>query len=234
MKLTDAVVFNRIESVKAIIFGGGVNVNDVDARGCAVLHRAASIGSVELGKILLDAKANVHIMDQYGTTPLHCASYSGHVDFVKLLITHKANVNAQNYAGNSSLHWAALYGHIACVEEFIRAGAELNGRNDDGWTPLAHAINYNFPDCAERLLDAGANIFKISNVYKVIDIPDWFEVMVAKRKNVVASLRVFIGVMRNRFETEGPHVGNRLPKDLLKLLMVMLWSTRFDEKWEVK
>jgi ankyrin repeat protein len=229
MDLTDAVVWNRIESVKAIIFGGsGVDVNDVDARGCIVLHRAAANGSVELGKILLDAKANVHIMDQYGTTPLHCASYSGHVDFVKLLITHKANVNAQPHAGKSALHWAALFGHITCVEEFIRAGAELNGQGDEGCTPLGYTIGYDFRGSTEILLDAGA---KLSDVHV---IPDWVETIIAKRKNVVASLRVFIGVMRNRFETEGPHVGNRVPKDLLKLLMAMLWSTRLDEEWEVK
>ncbi len=231
MDLTDAVVWNRIESVKAIIFGGGVDVNDVDARGCTVLHRAAANGSVELGKILLDAKANVHIMDQYGTTPLHCASYSGHVDFVKLLITHKANVNAQTHAGKSALHWAALFGHIACLEELIRAGAELNGQGDEGCTPLDYTIGYDFRGSTEILLDAGA---KLSGLHVDAKIPDWVEAMVAKRKSVVASLRTFIGVMRNRFETEGPHVGNRVPKDLLKLLMMMLWSTRLDEKWKVK
>jgi ankyrin repeat protein len=107
----------------------------------------------------------------------------------------------------------------------------VEDRDSDGYSPLAHAISCNRRDCAERLLYAGA---KISNVGEDIEIPDWVETIVAKRKNAVASLRTFIGVMRNRFETEGPHVGNRVPKDLLKLLMMMLWSTRLDEKWEVK
>ena len=83
----------------------------------------------------------------------------------------------------------------------------------------------------ERLLDAGA---KISNVHKDVMIPDWAEVMVAKRKNAVASLRVFIGVMRKRYNVEGQHIGNRLPRDLVVLISKYLWSTRFDERWSIE
>ena len=80
----------------------------------------------------------------------------------------------------------------------------------------------------ERLLDAGA---KISNVRNDVRIPDWVGAMITKRKNVVASLRVFIGVMRKRYNVEGQHIGNRLPRDLVKLISKHLWSTRFDERW---
>lgn len=233
MDLIDAVVSGRIESVKVIIFGGGggADVNGVDGYGWAVLHRAAANGHIECVKILLDAKADVDKEDSSGASPLHYASCFGYADCVKVLITHKANINARNKDRQSSLHWAAKYGNIACIEELIQAGAELNGQSNYVWTPLTHTISLDFRGSTERLLDAGA---KLSDVHKDVNIPDWVEAMVAKRKNVVTSLQTFIGVMRKRFETEGPHVGNRVPRDLLKLLMIMLWSTRFDEKWEVK
>jgi hypothetical protein len=83
----------------------------------------------------------------------------------------------------------------------------------------------------ERLLDAGA---KISNVHKGVEVPDWVEAIVAKRRNVVASLRVFIGVMRKRYNVEGQHIGNRLPRDLVVLISKHLWSTRLDERWSTE
>ena len=46
---------------------------------------------------------------------------------------------------------------------------------------------------------------KIPNVERNVKIPDWVETMMAKkRKNVVASLQVFIGVMRQMFNVQGP------------------------------
>ena len=81
----------------------------------------------------------------------------------------------------------------------------------------------------ERLLDAGA---KISNVD--FEIQDWVQAMIAKRRNVVASLRVFIGVMRKRYNVEGQHIGNRLPRDLVAMISMHLWSTRLDERWSIE
>jgi hypothetical protein len=77
-------------------------------------------------------------------------------------------------------------------------------------------------------VDAGA---KMSNVKKDVKIPDWMETIIIKRKNAMMSIGAFIGVMRKRFDSEGPHIGNRLPKDMVNLLATMLWSTRFDERW---
>ena len=113
-------------------------------------------------------------------------------------------------------------------KELIQAGAELEALDNDGDTPLSYTLRRKHRDCAERLLDAGA---KVSNVEEDIDIPDWVGEVIIKRKNVVASLRVFIGLMRKRYNVEGQHIGNRLPRDLVKLISKHLWSTRFDERW---
>jgi hypothetical protein len=104
----------------------------------------------------------------------------------------------------------------------------LDEQNKDGYTPLAYAFHYKRLGCAERLLDGGA---KMSNVEKNIEIPDWMETIIIKRKNAIRSIGVFIGVMRKRFEIQGQHIGNRLPRDVVGLLGSYLWDTRLDDRW---
>ena len=84
-------------------------------------------------------------------------------------------------------------------------------------------------DCAERLLDAGA---KVSNVRADVKVPDWITTIIIKRENVVKSMWAFLRVMRKRFNVQGQHIGNRIPRDLVKLISTYLWSTRFDPRWE--
>ena len=107
----------------------------------------------------------------------------------------------------------------------------MDEQNSDCYTALAYAIYNNQRDCAERLLDAGA---KISNLNKDIKIPDWIETIIIKRKNAIRSIGVFLGVMRKRFEIQGQHIGNRLPRDVVGLLGSYLWETRLDERWIIK
>ena len=99
----------------------------------------------------------------------------------------------------------------------------------NGYTPLADAIRRNKRDCAERLFDAGA---KMSNVNSDIKIRDWMRTIISKRENALKSMWAFLRVMRKRFSVEGQHIGNRLPRDLVKLISQYLWSTRFDKRWE--
>ena len=102
-------------------------------------------------------------------------------------------------------------------------------RDNEGYTPLAGAIRMDRRDCAERLLDAGA---KVANVRADIEIPYWMSIIISKRENVVKSMWAFLRVMRKRFNVEGQHIGNRLPRDLVKIISTYLWSTRFDPRWE--
>jgi ankyrin repeat protein len=97
-------------------------------------------------------------------------------------------------------------------KELIRAGAELDGRNNNGYTPLAYAFNNNRLDCVERLLDAGA---KISNVDKDINIPDWFPLLLARRKRIKQTLAVVFALSR-------PLIG----KDVAKMMIAMAWGNR--------
>src|SRR3990167_5205565 len=95
----------------------------------------------------------------------------------------------------------------------IRAGAELDARSNNGSTPLAHAIHYDSLGAAELLLDMGA---QMSNVNENVEIPDWMNIIVARRQNVKQGLLAFIGVLRKRFVVSGGgtvYTRGRLPRD---------------------
>lgn len=90
---------------------------------------------------------------------------------------------------------------------------------------------YDLVDCAEFLWDVGAKL------RKDIDIPEWLTDIIFKRQRARQSARVFAGIMRRRIIVEGAgteHIGNRLPKDVVKLLSVCLWKTRFRPNWRGK
>src|SRR3990167_1842812 len=114
----------------------------------------------------------------------------------------------------------------------IQAGAELEARTNISKTPLALAITNNMQDVAELLLDKGA---KMSNVRYVVEVPDWVNVVVAKRQNVRRSLTTFIGVLRKRFAISGggtEYSQGRLPRDVVGVISRWAWTTRFDKRWE--
>src|SRR3990167_235367 len=114
----------------------------------------------------------------------------------------------------------------------IQAGAELDERTNSGYTPLAGAISWSKPHVAELLFDHGA---KMSNVHKVIRIPDWMKTIVAKRQNVRRSLITFNGVLRKRFAVSGcgtEYTRGRLPRDVVGLISRWAWTKRFDARWE--
>lgn len=145
----------------------------------------------------------------------------------------KANIHAKTTNGASPMHYAAMGGHIECIKLLIHAGAsqEVNATDCFGETPLARAIHSNKPDCVELLLDAGA---KVSNVRKDINLPDWMKDIVKKRGNVKRSLVTLIGVLRKRFTISFVGlelIGNHLPRDIVNLVSICVWNTRYDSRW---
>lgn len=76
----------------------------------------------------------------------------------------------------------------------------MDARDDEGNTPLANSIDESEHDCAEFLFEAGA---KISIVCEAVEIPDWMEEIVEKRRHVKRGLLSFLGVLSKRFVVVG-------------------------------
>lgn len=91
-------------------------------------------------------------------------------------------------------------------------------------------INQGDKVCSELLFNAGA---KIINVSTHIEIPPWMDLIIAKRAKVKRTVWALIGVLRKRFAlVRGmEHYGNRLPRDLVKIIAIHAWNTRLDHRW---
>lgn len=110
---------NDVESVKAIIAGGSVDVNEWDRAGNTPLLAAVRKGFVDCVKALLEANADAGKGDYEKYTPVHSASHHGSVEILKLLIAYGAKVNTLDLFNTSPLQLAAQRGHIGCIDELV-------------------------------------------------------------------------------------------------------------------
>jgi len=101
-----------------------------------------------------------------------------------------------------------------------------------GYTPLAIAIKYNYTKIAQYLLYSGA---KMKNVHSNSKVPYWMKQIVTKRKRVIHSTLILKGVLKKRFKVvgaEGAYLNGRIPKDMINLVGLYVWSTRLNEEWK--
>nr|BDT34765.1 ankyrin repeat domain-containing protein [Myxococcus sp. MH1] len=151
----------------------GANPNTVDAKGYPALHSAASEGSLELVRLLLDAGADVHAQDSDGAIALSFATaQSGDegVALVRLLIDKGSNVNQRwnDEAGSTVL--TDLFGedNEAPSEDILavllKAGVDVNAPNGQEETPLMLAATFkDQPKLTELLLEHGASVETVND-----------------------------------------------------------------------
>ena len=100
--------------------------------GFTPLDLAASNGSVNVTRVLLESGANANAARRNGSTPLEDASLKGFVSIVMLLLDHGAQVNQVNSdSGTTALYAAAAFGRDEIVKLLLERGADpsLCGRN---------------------------------------------------------------------------------------------------------
>ena len=97
-----AAIKGNVGAVKALL-AKEVQVNQT---GWTALHYAASVGSDEIVKMLLEASAYIDAESTNGTTPLMMAARGGHVSTVKLLLDEGADPTLKNYIGLNALDFA--------------------------------------------------------------------------------------------------------------------------------
>ena len=66
--------------------------------------KAASVGSEDICKVLVNAGALAQEKNSFGNSPLHHACRSRSVDVVRLLLDQGVDINAQNNRGSTALH----------------------------------------------------------------------------------------------------------------------------------
>ncbi|WP_020537731.1 ankyrin repeat domain-containing protein [Lewinella cohaerens] len=130
-----------------------------DGFGNGLIHRAASLGQVDLLELLLKHGANLNLLNRVGQSALCIAAKNGDDATVKQLLTAGADVNATDtlYA-LSALIGGVVGGDTSLVKILIEAGAQLDHQEYVNQATALHwAIFYQNEAMALLLLQAGAN-----------------------------------------------------------------------------
>lgn len=149
-----AVLDNNCE---AVIQGlsEGRDPNRPDQYGWIPLHRAATNGTAEALKILLQAGSSLTATGTEGWTPLHLAAVSGSSEAVKALVEAGADVDALSLYGDTPLHLCVAPCNVTSAETLLRAGAKPDLLNKKGLSPLVKAQQEGCNSIAQLLQDWG-------------------------------------------------------------------------------
>jgi Ankyrin repeats (3 copies) len=108
-RLEKAIDANDIETVRNLI-NEGVELNYI--YDLPPLARAASLGNVEMVKLLIESGADINLqMEDEGDTALMIAALYNHLEAVKILVEAGADVNIGNYYGTKAVVMAATNAH---------------------------------------------------------------------------------------------------------------------------
>lgn len=113
----------------------------IDGEGLTWLHFAASNGSVDCMKLLLEGSdINIDCVTQNGWTPLWMACAAGHSEVVMLLLAAGADPTIPSDTGQTCLHHIQAFAASDVQRitiELVKCGAEVNAKDQlHGYTPL--------------------------------------------------------------------------------------------------
>lgn len=120
------------------------DVNTTQPDGCAPLHLAADLGTLDCLRVLVEWPG-IDLDVQTGekrATALHLAAENGLSDCVSLLLSKGADAGVCNARGQLPLHLAARAQSVECVETLLRnsGSCDVNATDLDQRTPLHAAV----------------------------------------------------------------------------------------------
>ena len=150
-ELIQAIRNNDLAGLKAA-FAKGANVNARDSRDTTLLMYAASSGSAEAVKLLLDSGADVNAKNQFVNTALTLAA--DQPEKARLLIEKGADVNAATKLGRTPLMIAAhCAGCSATVKLLLEKGADPRALDSRKRTAIEEAAELDDLDSIKLLLE---------------------------------------------------------------------------------
>ena len=120
----------------ALLVMHGANVNAHSKMGrTALLLAAASDGSSQTVRLLLERGAEIAICDEMKVTPLLAATAANDTLTIRMLIERGADVNAPDATGITPLMYAAMNGNLQVVRWLLARGADVNAASAPGSQP---------------------------------------------------------------------------------------------------
>jgi ankyrin repeat protein len=121
----------------------------------SALHAAASVGNLELVRLLIQRGADPNLANRFGETPLFFAAEHGHRSVAQELVSRGASLHRRSrYTGMTPLGLAAEGGHVETVSLLLEHRANPASRNAFGKTPvdLARQASARNPAAAQALV----------------------------------------------------------------------------------
>ncbi|WP_425306695.1 ankyrin repeat domain-containing protein [Cupriavidus pauculus] len=128
----------ELDMVKLMVDGMEAEVNK---KGWAPLHYAATNGHNDVVKYLVDHAAYIDAESPNGTTPLMMAARGGHIETVKLLLDEGADMRLKNQQGMTVIDFADQYNQKEIADGLKSRWQKLYGNlpapapKPKPWTP---------------------------------------------------------------------------------------------------
>ena len=149
----------NVPLVQALLEGkAGVNIPD-EGLGHTPLMRAVETQSLDVTKVLLNAKADPNAKAADGESVLGMAIRSGKAELVEALLQGGADPKVLTRDGESPTLLAAMENletSVPIIKLLAKAGADLNAANILH-TPLTYAVEQGNVEITTALLESGAN-----------------------------------------------------------------------------
>jgi len=157
--LFDAVNKGDMKRIKFLMTEDPECINQREKKsGHTPLHKAASIGQIDICTLLIEKGADVNVKDNLQLTALHLAAYHGHPGVIKLFITKGVNANAQDNNGYTPFIWAIFGKKIKVMEKLIKNGANLYPPIRIGRSVLHLAVANSNAEIIKYLLNKGIKV----------------------------------------------------------------------------
>lgn len=138
----------KTEALTRLVIDSGAAVRGVKTfNQNSVLHRAAMLKSIKLGRLYLEKGADPNERNEVDNTPLHLAAAMGDQEMVRLLLDHGAAADVQNRFGHTPLHLAAQEGYPV-VARLLAEKADKTMRDKQGYMAAEVAAGRGFPKIA--------------------------------------------------------------------------------------
>ena len=116
-----------------------MDLEQPQARGSTYLHLAASNGSHQIVKLLLEAGASPDARSDSESTPFYRAARCGSIPTMELLLDAGSDVNAETWDGFIPIIEAIEHQHVEAIAWLVSKGANLKHKINGGGSVLDFA-----------------------------------------------------------------------------------------------